>query len=113
MIELYVIAFLGFVLHFVGRWGEYTRAVAKVSPWAYVMQDPPAWIAAVIGAVIAVMLVPDVSAVMVAMEVPQALHDKMLSAARLVYFLAGYAGSSIVAKVPGWIFPAVSRPDQR
>lgn len=112
-IDLHIIAVLGFLLHLVMRWGEYRRAVEKVALWSYVMQDPPAWIAAVVGTLIAVMLVPDISAVMAAYDVPASLSDKVAAAARLIYFLAGYAGSSLVAKLPGLILPDRAHPDRR
>lgn len=112
-IELHIIAGLGFLLHLTMRWGEYRRAIEKVSLWAYVMQDPPAWIAAVVGTVIAVMLVPDISAILAAYEVPASLTDKVMAAARLIYFLAGYAGSSLVAKLPGLILPDRAHPERR
>lgn len=112
-IELHIIATLGFLLHLTMRWSEYHRAVEKIALWHYVRQDPPAWIAAVIGTVIAVMLVPDISAILAAYEVPASLTDKVMVATRLIYFLAGYVGSSFVAKLPGLILPDRSHPEKR
>lgn len=111
--DLYVIALLGFLLHLLMRWGEYRRGVEKLGLWAYVAQDPAAWGAAVVGTVIAVMLVPDISAIMAAYQVPQSIHDKVQAAARLIYFTAGYMGSSLVAKLPGLVFPGLGHPDRR
>lgn len=110
---LWVIAGLGFALHFVGRYGEYRRAVEKVWPWAYVAQDPPAWVGAVIGTVIAVLVLPDIEAVLAAFQLPAQLVEKVRLAWRLLYFCAGYAGSSVIAKVPGMLFPGLSNPTQR
>lgn len=112
-IDLHLIAVLGFVLHVLTRWGEYRRAVDKVGLWAYIRQDPPAWAAAVVGTAIAIMLVPDISAIMAAYEVPASLRDKVEAAARLIYFTAGYMGSSLVAKLPGLILPDRAHPDRR
>ena len=110
---LWLIAGLGFALHFVSRYGEYRRAVAKVWPWTYVGQDPPAWVGAVIGTLIAVLILPDIEAVLGAFALPPTLVDKIKLAWRVLYFCAGYAGSSVVAKIPGMIFPGLSNPTQR
>ena len=113
MLELYLIAFLGFALHFTGRYGEYWRAVEKIWPWHYVLRDPPAWIGAVLGTLIAILLMADIAALIAIAQVEPALRDKLLGAMRLLYFLAGYGGSSIVAKLPGLILPKFSNPTQR
>lgn len=110
---LWSIAGLGFLLHVNGRYIEYRRAVAKVWPWTYIAQDPPAWVGAVIGTLIAILILPDVEAVLTAFALPAQLVEKIKLAWRVLYFCAGYAGSSIIAKVPGMIFPGLANPTQR
>lgn len=110
---LNVIAILGFATHFVTRWGEYRRAAEKIGPIDYVMADPPAWIAAGLGTLSAVLIVPDIGAVLATFQIPAPLYDKLLAAMRFVYWIAGYFGSSLLAKAPGMLFPSIANPTHR
>ena len=113
MTELHVIAFHGLLLHVVSCWREYCRGVARVTPWAYVRQDVPAWLAALIGTIIAVMLLRDVAAILTALQVTLGIRDALVNATRLLDLTAGYMGSSWEAKLPGIILPRISSPQQR
>ena len=80
----------GFVLHFLGRWGEYWRAHEKLGPVAYIRQDPPAWISAVIGAAAFYIALPELGPV---------LGVQAAGVTPLWSLAAGYIGSSMAPKL--------------
>lgn len=96
-IEVIAMAAAGFVLHFLGRWGEYSRTKEKVSPLAYVMLDLPAWLysvlATVVGVPVLTMLVPFESAI------PDPDTRLLFEMGAALSF--GMNASSYIGKVPG------------
>lgn len=98
---IYIATTLGFLLHFLGRYGEHWRAVGRTSPWVYVCGDPIGWAAALIGVAAGTILLPDLGPVV------------GLSPTPLGGFAVGYMGSSIAAKLPGLVAPKVAGTDQR
>ena len=80
----------GFVLHFLGRWGEYWRAHEKLGPVRYVLLDPPAWISAVVGALAFYVALPELGPV---------LGVQAAGATPLWSLAAGYIGSSMAPKL--------------
>lgn len=81
----------GFALHFLGRYGEYLRQNGKISPLAYVLQDPAGWAAAMIGTVVALVALPELGP----------LLGLKGEATPLTSLMIGYMGSSLSAKLPG------------
>lgn len=90
-----LMAVLGLAMHFLSRYSEYFRTNSRISPRAYLNLDPPGWISAVIGAVVTVILLPELGPVV------------GLSATLSGCFVAGYMGSSLAAKLPGIFAPQI------
>lgn len=101
MNTMWTLALLGFAMHFFSRYGEYIRAVEKVNMIRYVVADWVAWTSAIIGTAAAVLLLPTIGPAI------------GLMANDAGYFVAGYMGSSLTAKLPGLLAPKVANPDQR
>ncbi len=80
----------GFLLHFLSRYGEHWRTVAKVSPVGYVQQDPVGWTAAVVGTVVVTAAFPELAPLLGVQ--PNAMGGALI---------AGYSASSLTAKLPG------------
>ena len=83
----------GLLLHYLGRWGE-ARRTQKVGPFAYLSQDIPGWLSAVIGSLVCMLLLPQLPAIL---GLPDGSGAGLLNVLALT---AGYMGSSIAAKVP-------------
>lgn len=86
----FLMAMAGLGLHFLGRWGEYWRQ-QRTNPWTYMTQDLPAWLAAVIGAVVFYFALPEIGQVTGA--------SVAIGVTPLWSLTAGYMGSSMAAKV--------------
>ena len=97
----WILAALGFAMHFLARYGEYRRSVDKVGIIEYVVADWIAWISAVIGATASVLMLPTIGPAL------------GLMANDAGYFVIGYMGSSLAAKLPGLLAPKVANSDQR
>jgi hypothetical protein len=85
-----LLVFLGFLMHFLTRWGEFWRTVDKLGPWEYAKQDPPAWVFGIVGVVVSYLTLPQLGPY-VGVEPP------------LGAVIAGYFASSLAAKVPGFM----------
>ncbi len=96
---------LGFVLHLTTSWGEQYRTVAPVSLWAYVRQDPPGWLGAVAGSLIAFAGLPVLDSWMTGLPPGVTLANTPLGAA-----VASYIGSS---QAPKWLGMATKRYSER
>lgn len=101
MIEMYVMAALGFALHVLKRWNEYRRAVEPVGIFKYIAQDPVAWTSSIVGTVAAALMLPEIG------------PSLGLAANKAGFFVVGYSASSLVASLPGILAPKVASPDLR
>jgi hypothetical protein len=88
----------GLALHFLGRFGEACR-VQKVGPFAYLRQDIPGWLSAIIGSLVCMLLLPDLPAAL-GIVAPDIEGSGLM---KLLALTAGYMGSSIAAKVPALV----------
>ncbi len=87
-----VMALLGFVLHFLGRWAEFWRVTqGGIGPLDYLRQDPPGWLFATVATVAAYLILPEIGGLAGMSE---------LTTTPSGAFLVGYAASSIGAKLP-------------
>lgn len=97
-LTLILLCVCGLLLHFLGRYGEACRTPPRVGPLAYLRQDIPGWLTAIIGTVVSMVLLP---------ELPVVLGlGPVVAGGGLMKILAlssGYMGSSIAAKVPALI----------
>jgi hypothetical protein len=93
-VTLILLCACGLLLHFLSRYGEAARTT-KVGLVTYVRQDIPGWLSAVVGS-LACMLMLD--------SLPAALGLGPVVATgglmKILALSAGYAGSSLAAKVP-------------
>lgn len=80
----------GFLLHFLGRYGEHWRGTAKIGPWDYVRLDPIGWMAAILGVAVVALAYADIAPIL-GVD-PDALGGALI---------AGYSASSLTAKLPG------------
>lgn len=80
----------GFLLHFLGRYGEHWRGTAKLGPREYLALDPIGWTAAVLGTVVVTLAYADLAPLLGVQ--PDALGGALI---------AGYSASSLTAKLPG------------
>ncbi len=87
----------GLALHFLGRFGE-ARRTQKVGPVAYLAQDIPGWLSAVIGSGACMLLLPDLPA---ALGIGPVVANGGLM--KILALSAGYMGSSLAAKIPAII----------
>jgi hypothetical protein len=94
-LTLILLAVGGLLLHFLGRYGEYWRSTAKVGPWAYIVQDPPGWLSAIVGTAICMLLLQDLPTLL---GIPPEFSGGSLL--RIAAVTSGYMGSSLAAKVP-------------
>ena len=92
---LVVLCFLGFVVHFCMRWGEYWRTKERIWPGSYILHDLPGWVSS-IAATIALMLLLQSLPAILGLP-PQVAASNLMDA---LAFVVGYSGSSIAAKVP-------------
>lgn len=83
-----IMCLLGFGIHLFSRWGEFHKAVDKVSLWRYLKLDPPGWIVAVLSTIAAYIVLPEYGL----------LGGTEVSP--LAALTAGYMGSSLGAKLP-------------
>lgn len=95
---LILLCVCGLLLHFLGRWSEACRT-RRVGPFAYLAQDVPGWLSAIIGTVVCMVLLPDLPA-MLGVSAPDISGSGLMKALALS---AGYMGSSIAAKVPALV----------
>lgn len=95
MNKLVVLSFLGFVVHFGMRWGEYWRTKERITPWSYSLQDLPGWVTSVAATVALMMLLESLPQILGLP--PELSHSNLMG---VMAFLVGYSGSSIAAKVP-------------
>lgn len=86
-----VMAGLGFLLHFLGRWAEYWRTGGKVGPAEYVRQDPPGWAFATIATVAAYLVLPEIGGLLGAPSITTTPGGALA---------ASYMASSLGAKLP-------------
>lgn len=86
-----IMALLGFVLHFLGRWAEYWRTTGHFGPIEYLRQDPPGWAFATIATVAAYLILPEIGGIVGLAEITATPGGA---------FLVGYAASSLGAKLP-------------
>lgn len=97
-LTLILLCACGLLLHFLGRFGEYLKTQGKIAPMAYLAQDVPGWLSAIIGAVVCMALLPDLPGLLgLGPVVATGGLMKTLS------LTAGYMGSSIAAKVPALV----------
>jgi hypothetical protein len=82
----------GFALHFLGRYGEHLRTAGKITPLAYVLQDPTGWASALIGTVVTMLALPELGP----------LLGLKGEATPLTSLMVGYIGSSLSAKLPAF-----------
>lgn len=83
----------GFLLHFLGRYGEYLRTQAtRIGPHTYIAQDWPGWLSAMIGTYVCFVALPELGPVI-------GITPNGAGGA----FLAGYFGSSLAAKLPAYL----------
>ena len=54
----------GLLMHFLASWGEYWRGTAKVSPWAFVLTDPPGWLFALVAGLVSYAVLPQLGPVL-------------------------------------------------
>jgi hypothetical protein len=80
----------GFALHFLGRYGEHLRVAGKITPLAYVLQDPTGWASALIGTAVTMVALPELGP----------LLGLKAEATPLTSLFVGYVGSSLSAKLP-------------
>lgn len=95
---LAAMAFIGFLLHFLTRYGEHWRASpgGQEGPHKYVMRDPIGWASAVCGVVAGFFLLPELAPLL------------GVSVSPVGAFVVGYMGSSLAAKLPGIVTPQSS-----
>jgi hypothetical protein len=86
-----VMALLGFLLHFTGRWAEWWRTEGEASPIAYLRHDPPGWLFATVATVAAYLILPEIGGMVGMAEITTTPGGA---------FLVGYAASSLGAKLP-------------
>lgn len=91
-------AFIGFLLHFLTRYGEHWRTSpdGKEGPHKYVMRDPIGWASALCGVLAGLSLLPEIAPLL------------GVSVSPVGAFVVGYMGSSLAAKLPGIITPQAS-----
>ena len=92
----FFISAAGLVFHFLGRWGEVWRTSAPIGPGAYILLDPIGWASAGLGAIVALILLPEIGPLVGLYATPAGA------------FGAGYMGSSLAAKLPGLLAPKVA-----
>jgi hypothetical protein len=97
-LTLILLCVCGLLMHFLGRWGESCRS-QRVGPFAYLRQDVPGWLSAIIGAVVCMVLLPDLPAVL-GIVAPDIENSGLM---KLLALTAGYMGSSLAAKVPALV----------
>lgn len=88
----------GLLLHFLGRLSEHIRLKGKIGPIAYLRQDVPGWLSALIGSVACMAMLDSLPAMLGLGPVVSGGGLMQVAA-----FCAGYMGSSIAAKVPSLI----------
>jgi hypothetical protein len=96
-VTLILLCLSGLALHFLGRWSEALRT-QKVGPIAYLRQDVPGWLTAVIGTGVCMLLLPDLPGVLGLG--PVVAGGGLM---KLLALSAGYMGSSIAAKLPALV----------
>lgn len=89
----------GLLMHFLGRYSEACRA-QRVGPLAYLAQDIPGWLSALIGSIVCMAILPDLPAVLGIPASPELAGSGLM---KLLALTAGYMGSSIAAKVPALV----------
>lgn len=96
-LTLILLCACGLLMHFLGRYGEACRA-QRAGPLAYLAQDIPGWLSAIIGSVVCMVLLPDLPVVLGLG--PVVAGGGLM---KLLALTAGYMGSSIAAKVPALV----------
>lgn len=90
MTQIHLMISLGFLLHFLKRYGEHFRQVGRIGPVDYVRNDPPGWAAAIVGTLTLALAFPEVAPLL-----------GVLPDAKGAALMAGYAASSLTAALPG------------
>lgn len=96
-VTLILLCACGLLLHFLSRYGEAAR-VNKIGPAAYLRQDVPGWLSAVIGSLVCMLMIEDLPA---ALGLGPVVAGGALM--KTLALSAGYMGSSIAAKVPALV----------
>ena len=97
-LTLILLCICGLLMHFLGRYTEAFRT-DRIGPLAYLRQDIPGWLSAIIGSLVCMVLLPDLPA-MLGVSAPDITQTGLMKSLALS---AGYMGSSIAAKVPALV----------
>jgi hypothetical protein len=90
--NLVVLCIAGFLLHFLGRYGEFLKTQAtRIGPHTYIAQDLPGWLSAAIGTAVTLVLLPEVGPLI------------GIDPGKVGAVLAGYFGSSLPSKLPAML----------
>lgn len=106
-LSLILLCICGLMLHFVTRWGDAWRTSGRISPLAFALLDPPAWIAAVLGAIACMMML---RALVSLLGVSETFSVDIVL--QILAFTSGYMGSSIATKVPKFFISKTPLADQ-
>lgn len=109
-IRLILLSILGLLLHFVMHWWAAWKVQGRIGPRAFLMQEPPRWIAAVLGMLACMLmlrgllLILGITPDMETLPIVEVLLQAMA-------FTVGYMGSSIAAKIPNALGKKSATPE--